>query len=106
RANLELARGEVARRGAKMRSGISLAVPLLTVALRTVVEIELLARLPLRLGPDVGTRRTRRSRQRGAQRGDQDRNTPGREKGARTKQARGHFFAVSSLARGLSPVKS
>src|SRR5205814_723796 len=61
RAYFELARREVARPGPEMRGGISLAVPLLAVALRTVLEIELLARLPLRVGPDVGTRRTRRS---------------------------------------------
>ena len=53
RANLELARREVARPGAQMQGGIALTVPLLAVALRTVLEIELLARFPLRVGPDV-----------------------------------------------------
>ena len=57
RANLELARREVAGPGEQVRRGITFAVPLLAVALRAVLEIEVLARLPLRLGPEVGTLR-------------------------------------------------
>ena len=101
RANLELAHREVARPGAQMRGGISLTVPLVAVALRTVLEIELLARLPLRIGPDVGSRCARRNHQRGTPAGDQDGETR-----AHTDPAGDHFFAPSSLARGLRPVKS
>ena len=104
RPNLELARREVAGPGAQMRGGVAFAVPLLAVALRTVLEVELLARLPLRLGPDVGSLRAHRSRRRGTQRGDQD--SESRERRARTDQARGHCCAASSLARGFWPVKS
>ena len=103
RPDLELAGREVARPRAQMRGGIAFAVALLAVALRTVLEIELLARLPLRLGPDVRSRarapipsarhttaaiETRATRPRAAD------------------QARGHFAAASSLARGFWPVKS
>jgi len=53
RANLELARREVARLGEQMRGGVAFAVTLLAVALRAVVQVEILARLALRLGPEV-----------------------------------------------------
>ena len=56
RPDLELAGREVARPGAQVRGGVAFAVPLLAVALRAVLEVELLARLPLRLGPDVRSR--------------------------------------------------
>ena len=41
RPNLELARREVAGPGAQVRGGVAFAVPLLAVALRTVLEVEL-----------------------------------------------------------------
>jgi hypothetical protein len=100
RPNLELARREVAWPRPQMWGGISFAVSLFAVALRTVIQVELLARLPLRLSPDVRSRRTQESRQRGTERGDQHSNTPARQ------QARGHCFVASSVARGLRPVKS
>ena len=78
RPNLELARREVAWPRPQMWGGISFAVSLFAVALRTVIQVELLARLPLRLSPDVRSRRTHESRQRGTERGDQDSNTPAR----------------------------
>ena len=85
---------------AQMRGGVAFAVPLLAVALRTVLEIELLARLPLRLGPDVGSRRAHRSRRRGTQRGDQD--ARHRDSATRaTDQARGH--CVRGLLLGARP---
>ena len=55
RPDLELARREVAGPRLQVRGGVPFAVALLAVALRAVLEVELLARLPLRLGPDVGT---------------------------------------------------
>ena len=71
RPDFELARCEGAGPGAQMGAGVALAVPFLAVALRAVFEIELLARLPLRLGPDVLSRRAHRSQRRRAQRGDE-----------------------------------
>ena len=78
--------------GQQVRGGVAFAVPLLAVALRTVFEVERLARLPLRLGSDVLSRHAHRSRRRGPQRGDQDRETR-----ARTDQTGGHCVAASSL---------
>ena len=60
RPDLEPAAREVAWPGVQVRGGVAYTVPLLAVALRTVLEIEGLARLPLRLGPDVGTLRAQR----------------------------------------------
>ena len=62
RADLELARCEVAGPWAQMGCRVAFAVPVLAVALRAVLEIETLARLPLRLGPDVLSRRGHRYR--------------------------------------------
>src|SRR5688572_19943754 len=45
RADLELARREIAGPGPQMRSGVSFTVPVVVVALRTELEVELLARL-------------------------------------------------------------
>ena len=103
RPNLEFARREVARPGVQVRGGISFTVPLLAVALRTVFEVEILTRLPLRLGPDVGSLRAHRSRWRGTQQGDQDSEA---SESARTEQTGGHCEWASSLARGFWPVKS
>src|SRR5262249_44412373 len=61
RPDLELARREVARPRAQMRSGVSFTVSLLAVALRTVLEVELLTRLTLGIGPDVLGRDAHRS---------------------------------------------
>ena len=83
RANLELARREVAGPRAQMRGGVAFAVPFLAVALRAVLEVELLARLALRLGPDVRSRRAHRSRRRGTQRRDQDSEHTGRARRVR-----------------------
>ena len=108
RPNLELARREVPGPREQVRSGVAFAVTLLAVALRTVFEIELLARLPLRLGSDVLSRRARRSHRRRTTRRSGARDTRSishrgpREKRERTDQARSHYFAASSLARGLS----
>src|SRR5689334_10710339 len=66
RANLELGGREVARLRSQMHRGIALSVTLFAVALRTVLEIQLLAGFPLRVGADVRSRRTPVSRQRGA----------------------------------------
>ena len=89
RTNLELARREVAGPGEQVRGGVAFAVPLLAVALRTVLEVERLARLPLRLSTDVGTLRAHRSHRPGTQRGEQHGDTPARIRGER------------SLVRGL-----
>ena len=103
RPNLVHARREVAGPGAEMRGGISFAIPLLAVALRTVLKVEPLARLPLRLCSDVGSLRAHRSRRRGTQHDDEDSETSER---ARTDQTGGHFAWASSFARGFWPVKS
>ena len=57
RPDLELARREVPGPGDQVRGGITLAVTLLAVALRTVLKVEGLARLPLCLGTEVGSLR-------------------------------------------------
>src|SRR5262245_26505668 len=101
RPNLELARREVARPGVQVRCRVTFAVAFLAVALRTVFEIELLARLALRICSDVLSRHAHGCDLRGPQRRDED-----REPGARTDQRGGHFVPDSSLARGLVPVKS
>src|SRR3954449_7496720 len=93
RANLELARGEVARPGPEMWGGVPFPVPLVAVALRAVLEIDLFAGLPLRLSSDV-LGRHRRPGHRGKERGSQDRGTSPRDR------ASGHFVPASSLARG------
>ena len=59
RANLELAGRKVARPGEQVRRGVALAVTLLAVALRTELHVELLARLPLRVGTYVLSRNAR-----------------------------------------------
>src|SRR6185503_1952499 len=100
RAHLELAGCEVAGPGEQMRRGVAFAVTFLAVALRAVMKVELLARLPLRLGPEVGTLRAHQLHRRGTQQRDQDSDTPARY------QARGHLCSTSSFARGFCPVKS
>ena len=101
RANLELARGEVAGSGKQMRRGVACGVPFLAVALRAVFEIQVLARLPLRLGPDVGTLRAHWSRGSHPPRREQDSDS------AKRQQARDHSCAASrARTAGLSPVKS
>jgi len=76
RPNLELPRGEVAGPGLQVRGGKAFTVALLAVALRTVLEVEILARLALGLGPEVGSLRAQlsfhRARRSGAQQGDED----------------------------------
>ena len=98
RPDLELARREVAGPRAQMRGGISFTVTFLAVALRAVLEIELLARLPLRLGSDVWSRRARRSRRRETQRGDQHRETPAPETSA--DRSGGRSFRALFLCAG------
>src|SRR4029078_13278735 len=71
RADLELARSEIPWPWAQMGGGVAFAVPLLAVALRTVFEVEPLARLPLCLGTDGGTLSAHRSSERRAERGDE-----------------------------------
>ena len=107
RADLELAGREVARPGAQVRGGVAFAVPVLAVALRTVLEVELSC-------PTPAARRSRRPEPPrapiplGAADNEAIRTgeTRGRERRARTNQARGHLCAASSLARGFWPVKS
>ena len=84
RADLELAGREVAGPGVQVRGGVAFAVPLLAVALRAVLEVELLARLPLRLGPDVGSLRAHQRHRRGTRQRDQDRDEPARLSGERS----------------------
>ena len=106
RPDLELARREVAGPGAQMRGGVAFAVPLLAVALRAVLEVELSCptpaaprsrrRAPARAPIPSARHTARRSGQRDTR----------RERRARTDQARGHCCACSSLARGFWPVKS
>src|SRR5262249_59928100 len=98
--DLEFAAREIAGPWTQVRSGVAFAVSVLAVALRAVLEIELLARLPLRIGARVGCRGAPRSRRRRPYHDDPDRESPAHH------QARGHFFASPSLARGLEPVKS
>ena len=115
RPNLELAGREVAGPGVQVRGGVTRAVPFLAVALRAILEIQGLARLPLRLGADVGTlrfdsdcyrvaqrRREQRSHRHGAQPDDQDSETSAQRHDG------GHCASTCSRARtaGLWPVKS
>src|SRR5207237_5021361 len=81
RPNLELAQREVAGLREQVWGGVALPVPLLAVALRTVLEVELLARLSLRLGADVLSRHAHRSRRRGQPQGNQDHETRARTDG-------------------------
>ena len=102
RADLELTRRKVARLGEEMRRRVAFAIPVVAVALRAVLEVQGLARLSLRIGPEVGTLRAqlyfrRAHRPRIQQRDEQDRNT--RDEAI-------HHCACSSRARGLSPVNS
>ena len=101
RADLEVAHREFPGPGVQARGGVPGAVTVLAVALRTVSEIERPTRLPLRLGPNVLSRHAHRSHRDGAQRGDQDSETPPQS------CDEGHSASTSSsTARGLSPVKS
>jgi hypothetical protein len=111
RAHLELAGREVTGLGEQMRGGVALAVAFLAVALRAVPQIELLARLPLRLGPEIRTLCARQWRHQDTQQcgEESDRAARRARRGAEREggyQARGHWCATSSLARGLWPVKS
>ena len=103
RPNLELAAREVAWPGEQVLGGIPVAVSLLAVALDTVLKVERLARLTLRVGPKVGTLCAHRSccshrpHRPCTHRDEQDSDT-------RQQLAGGH--SCDSRARGLSPVKS
>ncbi len=57
RPDFEPGGGEVPGPRVQVRGGIALGVALLAVALRAVLDVEGPARLPLRLGPDVGALR-------------------------------------------------
>src|SRR5262245_55281695 len=81
RANFELASREVSRPRIQVRRGVAFSVPLLAVALRTVLEVEGLSRFPLGLGADVLGGHAHRSRRRGPQRGDQESETRDRSEG-------------------------
>ena len=100
RADLEVAHREFPGPGVQVRGGVPCAVTVLAVALRTVSEIERPARFPLRLGPHVLSRHAHRPHRHGAQRDDQDSETPAQSRDE------SHSVSTSSLARGLSPVKS
>jgi hypothetical protein len=78
RPDLVLAQREVSRPRLQVRRGVSFAVSLFAVALRAVPEIELLARLALCLGADVGPLRTHRVHGR-----DAEQHHPGGHEGGR-----------------------
>src|SRR5436190_9231674 len=105
RPDLELAGREIARLRAQMRRGIPFAVPILAMALRTIVQIELLAGLPLCVGPEVGRCRAYPSGQRGTQCGHENSETAAGYRAPRAPIG-GHFVPLSPPARGLRPVKS
>jgi hypothetical protein len=84
----------------QMDRGVTFAVTLLAVALRAVLRVELLARVPLRLRADVRTCRSHELRRRSTQPGEQHDDRRARDRPAF------HCFATSSFARGLRPVKS
>src|SRR5690349_21442031 len=98
RAHLELAHREIARPRSQVRGGIPFSVPLLAVALRTVLEIDRVSRCALRLAADVLGRQTHRAGGHHHTRRDYHRETAARY------QAGGHFCAASSFARGFWPV--
>src|SRR5687768_1147571 len=76
RPDLVLAQREVSRPRLQMRRRIAFAISLVAVALRAVFGVELLARLALRLGPDVLSRRAHRSCERETHRGDHGGDAP------------------------------